>query len=133
MNQIFRSRIVVGQYLGVLLMVFMIIFSSYTGSIVLAFVFALVLIAMLDRLYRTHYTLTLDGRLLIYHGYFSKEEQISIKDIISVERGNTMKIGRFAVMHFVLVRYGDHNKSVLLLPREEEVFIEELKKWLYSD
>lgn len=132
MNQIFRSRISCRAILGRIVNGFMIIFSSYTGSIVLAFVFALVLIAMLDRLYRTRYTLTLDGRLLIYHGYFSKEEQISIKDIISVER-NTMKIGRFAVMHFVLVRYGDHNKSVLLLPREEEVFIEELKKWLYSD
>ena len=49
-----------------------------------------------------------------------------MKDIISVERASSMKIGRFAVMRYVLVKYGTRGKCAVLLPVKEDMFIKTL-------
>ncbi len=53
--------------------------------------------------------------------------EILLKDITSVERTSSMQIGGFAVMRYVLVRYGE-GKCVALLPVKEEEFIRLLKQ-----
>lgn len=61
-----------------------------------------------------------------FYGRFSRSEEISLKDIISVERASSMKIGRFAVMRYVLVKYGTRGKCAVLLPVKEDMFIKTL-------
>ena len=54
-----------------------------------------------------------------------------MKDITSVERTSSMRIGRFAVMRYVLIRYGE-GKCVALLPVKEEEFIRLLEERISS-
>lgn len=88
--------------------------------------FMLLLVIAIERLIHTTYTLTTDDRLLLFYGRFSRSEEISLKDIISVERASSMKIGRFAVMRYVLVKYGTRGKCAVLLPVKEDMFIKTL-------
>ena len=114
MNRIFHARIAVGQYLFLVL------------ATIMAILFMLLLIIAIERLIHTTYTLTTDGRLLLFYGRFSRSEEILLKDIISVERASSMKIGRFAVMSYVLVKYGTKGKCAVLLPVKEDLFIKTL-------
>ena len=45
---------------------------------------------------------------------------------IALERASSMKIGRFAVMRYVLVKYGTRGKCAVLLPVKEDMFIKTL-------
>ena len=66
--------------------------------------------------------MTPDGKLKLYFGRFSRSKEILLKDVISVERASSMQIGRFAVMRYVLVKYGA-GKCEVLFPVKEEEFI----------
>ena len=126
MNRIFHARIAVGQYLFLVLTTIIVIYAMWMQHAVMAILFMLLLIIAIERLINTTYTLTTDGRLLLFYGRFSRSEEILLKDIISVERASSMKIGRFAVMRYVLVKYGTKGKCALLLPVKEDLFIKTL-------
>ena len=123
MNRIFHARIAVGQYLFLVLATIIVIYAMWMQHAVMAILFMLLLIIAIERLIHTTYTLTTDGRLLLFYGRFSRSEEILLKDIISVERASSMKIGRFAVMRYVLVKYGTKGKCAVLLPVKEDLFI----------
>ena len=55
---------------------------------VMAVLFMLLLVIAIERLIHTTYTLTTDDKLLLFYGRFSRSEEISLKDIISVERAS---------------------------------------------
>lgn len=122
MNRIFHARIAVGQYLFILLSAAMAVYGLWEKHILLAVIFVLLLIVSIEKLIHTTYTVTQDGRLLLYFGRFSRGKEIRLKDITVVERASSMRVGRFAVMRYVLVRYGE-GKCVALLPVKEEEFI----------
>ena len=126
MNRIFHARIAVGQYLFLVLATIIVIYAMWMQHAVMAILFMLLLIIAIERLIHTTYTLTTDGRLLLFYGRFSRSEEILLKDIISVERASSMKIGRFAVMRYVLVKYGTKGKCAVLLPVKEDLFIKTL-------
>ena len=126
MNRIFHARIAVGQYLFLVLATIIVIYAMWMQHAVMAILFMLLLIIAIERLIHTMYTLTTDGRLLLFYGRFSRSEEILLKDIISVERASSMKIGRFAVMRYVLVKYGTKGKCAVLLPVKEDLFIKTL-------
>ena len=124
MNRIFHARIAIGQYLFLVLTTIIVIYAMWMQHAVMAVLFMLVI--AIERLIHTTYTLTTDDRLLLFYGRFSRSEEISLKDIISVERASSMKIGRFAVMRYVLVKYGTKGKCAVLLPVKEDLFIKTL-------
>ena len=126
MNRIFHARIAVGQYLFLVLATIIVIYAMWMQHAVMAILFMLLLFIAIERLIHTTYTLTTDGRLLLFYGRFSRSEEILLKDIISVERASSMKIGRFAVMRYVLVKYGTKGKCAVLLPVKEDLFIKTL-------
>lgn len=126
MNRIFHARIAVGQYLFLVLATIIVIYAMWMQHAVMAILFMLLLIIAIECLIHTTYTLTTDGRLLLFYGRFSRSEEILLKDIISVERASSMKIGRFAVMRYVLVKYGTKGKCAVLLPVKEDLFIKTL-------
>ena len=130
MNRIFHARIAAGQYLFLLIATAVIIHEMWMKHAVLTITFMLLLIIAIERLIHTTYTLTADGRLILYFGRFTRSKEIPLKDITSVERASSMKIGRFAVMRYVLVRYGTKGKCAVLLPVKEDMFIKTLTERL---
>lgn len=127
MNRIFHARIAAGQYLFVVLAGAMAVYGLWEKHILVAVLFMLLLVISIEKLIHTTYTVTTDDRLLLSFGRFSRGREILLKDITSVERTSSMQIGKFAVMRYVLVRYGK-DKCAALLPVKEEEFIRLLEE-----
>ena len=98
------------------------VYGLWEKHILVAVFFMLLLIVSIEKLIHTTYTVTPDGKLLLSFGRFSRGKEILLKDVTSVERASSMQVGRFAVMRYVLVKYGQ-DKCVALLPVKEEEFI----------
>lgn len=122
MNRIFHARIAAGQYLFIFLAGAIAVYGLWEKHILIAILFMLLLVISIEKLIHTTYTVTPDGRLLLYFGRFSRNKEIRLKDITAVERTSSMQVGRWAVMRYVLVRYGE-GKCVALLPVKEEEFM----------
>ena len=122
MNRIFHARIAAGQYLFVILAGTIAVYGLWEKNILVAVLFMLLLVVSIEKLIHTTYTVTPDGKLKLYFGRFSRSKEILLKDVISVERASSMQIGRFAVMRYVLVKYGA-GKCEVLFPVKEEEFI----------
>ena len=88
MNRIFHARIAVGQYLFLVLATIIVIYAMWMQHAVMAILFMLLLIIAIERLIHTTYTLTTDGRLLLFYGRFSRSEEILLKEIISVHKNS---------------------------------------------
>ena len=86
MNRIFHARIAIGQYLFLVLTTIIVVYAMWMQHAVMAVLFMLLLVIAIERLIHTTYTLTTDDKLLLFYGRFSRSEEISLKDIISVER-----------------------------------------------
>ena len=127
MNKIFHARIVVGQFLFLALISGLAIYMLWDKYILPAALFMLWLIVIIEKLIHTTYTVTPDGKLVLSFGRFSRSKEILMKDITSVERASSMQVGRFAVMRYVLVKYGE-GKCAVLLPVKEEEFIRLLEE-----
>lgn len=126
MNRIFHARIAAGQYLFLLITTAITIHEMWMKHAIMTILFMLLLIIAIERLIHTTYTLTTDDKLILFYGRFSRSKEILLKDIISVERASSMKIGRFAVIRYVLVKYGTKEKCAVLLPVKEDLFIKTL-------
>ena len=133
MNRTFHARIAAGQYLFLLMATAIVIHEMWMRRAVVAILFMLLLIVAIERLIHTTYTLTTDGKLILFFGRFSRPKEILLKDIVSVERASSMKIGRFAVMRCVLVKYGTKEKCAMLLPVKEDMFIKVLNERLHEE
>ena len=127
MNRIFHARIAMGQYLFLILIGILAVYMLWYKSPFLAAIFMLWLVVIIEKLIHTTYTVTTDNKLSLFFGRFSRGKEIPLKDITSVERASSMRIGRFAVMRYVLIRYGE-GKCVALLPVKEEEFIRLLEQ-----
>lgn len=133
MNRIFHARIAAGQYLFLLLATAVTIHEMWMKHAIMTLIFMLLIIIAIERLIHTTYTLTTDGRLILYYGRFTRSKEIPLRDIFSVERGSSMKIGRFAMMHSVVVRYGTKGRLAILLPVKEDEFIRSLERRLSGE
>lgn len=133
MNRIFHARIAAGQYLFLLLATAVTIHEMWMKHAIMTLIFMLLIIIAIERLIHTTYTLTTDGRLILYYGRFTRSKEIPLRDIFSVERGSSMKIGRFTMMHSVVVRYGTKGRLAILLPVKEDEFIRSLERRLSGE
>ncbi len=122
MNRIFHARIAAGQYLSLAMVGVLTVFMLWYKHPLLAAVCMLWLVVIIERLIHTAYTVTPDGKLVLSFGRFSRSKEILLKDITSVERSSSMRIGKFAVMRYVLIKYGE-GKCVALLPVKEDEFV----------
>lgn len=127
MNRIFHARIAMGQYLFLIPIGILAVYMLWYKSPFLAAIFMLWLVVIIEKLIHTTYTVTPDGKLVLSFGRFSRSKEILMKDITSVERASSMQVGRFAVMRYVLVKYGE-GKCAVLLPVKEEEFIRLLEE-----
>lgn len=131
MDRVFHARIAVGQYLFLILIGILAVYMLWSKHPLPAALFMLWLVVSIEKLIHTTYTVTSDGKLVLFFGRFSRGKEILLKDIISVKRANSMKIGKFAVTRYVLVEYGKHGKCVALLPVKEEEFMRLLEEFYW--
>lgn len=127
MNRIFHARIAVGQFLFLALISGLAVYMLWNKLVLLAALFMIWLVLVVEKLIHTTYTLTPDGRLVLYFGRFRRGREILLKDVVAVERASSMLVGRFAVMRYVLVRHGA-GKCEVLFPVKEEEFIRLMEK-----
>lgn len=133
MNRIFHARIAAAQYFFLLLSTAITIHEMWMKHAIMTLIFMLLIIIAIERLIHTTYTLTTDGRLVLYYGRFTRSKEIRLRDIFAVERGSSMKIGRFAIMHYVMVKYGAQGRIAILLPVKEDEFIRTLERRLSGE
>lgn len=127
MNRIFHARIGIWQYLFMGMIAFLtgyLLWDKYALPAALTMIWLIILI---EKLIHTTYTVTPDGKLILFYGRFSRSREILIKDIVSVERASSMQVGQFAVLRYVLVKYSN-GKHVALLPVKEGEFIRLLEE-----
>ena len=127
MNRIFHARIAMGQYRFLILIGSLTVYMLWNKLPLPAALFMLWLVVIIEKLIHTTYTVTPDGKLVLFFGRFSRGKEILLKDITSVERASSMQVGRFALMRYVLVKYGG-GKCAVLLPVKEEEFIRLLEE-----
>ncbi|MCD8182992.1 MAG: PH domain-containing protein [Bacteroides sp.] len=123
MNRVFHARIAAGQYLFLSLVTFITVFCMWQKHAAVGVFAMLLLVFTIERLIHTTYTVTPQGTLELYYGRFARRKTLLLKDITSVERASSMRVGRFAGMRYVLIHYGVMGQSVALLPVKEGEFI----------
>ena len=120
MNRIFHARITWGLVVAMLSDAVVTIWAFWIKQALLGIIFLMMLIVLIERAIHTTYTLTTDGKLIIYNGRFMKGKEIDLKDIHKVERFSNW------LTHGVVVHYGE-DRFVPLQPVNEEEFLKQLK------
>ena len=133
MNKIFHARIAVAEYLFLALITISAVYQLWVKSAIWAVPLLVLIIILIERFIHTTYTITTDGKLILYFGRFTRSKEILLKDIISIERATTMKIGRFALMRYVVVKYGAQGKCAVLLPVKEDAFIKTIHATIMNE
>ena len=129
MDRIFHARIAAGQYAALLLFGGLLVYCLWVKYVGIALLWCILLLHFIEKLIHTTYTLTADGRLVLYLGRFARKREIALDDIASVESVQAVMLGRLAVRHYVLVHL-KNGKCEMLMPVNEEDFIHALNKRL---
>lgn len=87
----------------------------------------LLLVFLIERFIHTTYTITARGQLIVYTGRFAGTQTVRIKDIVSVERRHSVKIGRFCLLRYVMIGLNS-GRYISVVPMKEQEFIELLEK-----
>ena len=127
MDRVFHARIAVVQYLALILFSSMLFYCFWMKYIGLVLLWAILLLRFIEKIIHTTYTLTADGRLLVYPGRFARSRERQLADVVSVEQRSSMQIAGRALTRYVLVSYKDGSYDALQ-PVNEDEFVQALLK-----
>ncbi len=127
MDRVFHARIGAAQYLALLLFTFILVYCLWVKYILIAVLWGILLLRFIERIIHTTYTLTADGRLIVYGGRFSRSRERRLAEVVSVERRSSMQVAGRALVHYVLVVYQDGRHDALQ-PVNEAEFVRVLEK-----
>lgn len=127
MNRIFHVRILWYQYVYLILLGLLAFFLLWDKNIILAAICMVLLVVLIERFIHTTYTLTNDGKLILYTGRFSKAKTIWLKDIVSVERRHSVKIAGSSLLQYVLIGLNS-GRYISVVPMKEQEFVELLEE-----
>lgn len=105
------------------------VFAFWCMKAMIGLVVALGLIIIIERIIHSTYTLTADGKLVVYYGRFYKGKTIPLIDITDVELKRSSGFGGIMPSKYVLIHYGKKN-LLSLVPVKPEEFINALVKRL---
>ena len=89
------------------------------------------MIVLVEWMVHTKYVITGNGTLVVYNGRFVRRKEIPLDAIVSVQRCRSMRIGRFSVTDYLLIRYGQ-GQHVSVLPVRREEFLHTLDQRIRS-
>ncbi|WP_294547303.1 PH domain-containing protein [uncultured Bacteroides sp.] len=127
MNRIFHARIAWYQYFLLVVLTVNAAGALWTKTILLAVLFMLMLIVVIEQIIHTVYTVTMDGYLEISRGRFIRKKVIPVSGITAIKKCHSMRFGRFSVTEYVLIEYGK-GKFVSVMPVKEREFVGLLEK-----
>jgi len=129
MNRIFHVKIAQGAYIFLVLCTALMVIAFWYQEAIVGMIMALLLIVNIERIIHSTYTLTADGKVVVYYGRFYKGKTISLTDITDVELKRSSGFGGIMPSQYVLIHY--ENKNLLsLVPVKPEEFINALVKRL---
>lgn len=127
MDRIFHARIPFYMYLFIALVGGMALLFLWNMMPLCGVAMLLLLIVAIERVIHTTYTLTTDGFLIVSYGRFQHKKELPLQDIKRVEKLRSFCIGRFCLVEYLLVFYGEE-KHVTVMPVKEDEFLETLQK-----
>jgi len=128
MNRTFQAKSGFYAWLLVALTAIVAFLSLWYKNPFVALIALVLLGIIVERIIHTVYTLTEDGFLIIHKGRFVKEQRIALKAISSVEGCRSFNIGRYHLLEYLLIHYGDNNETVSLMPLQSDEFMKYLEK-----
>lgn len=129
MNRIFHVKITTGTYLFLVLFTAIMVFAFWYMQSIVGLVMAIALIVTIESVIHSTYTLTTEGKLVVYRGRFLKTITIPFADITDVELKQSSGFGGMMTSQYVLVHYSD-KKLLSLVPVKPEEFINVLVRRL---
>ena len=118
MNRIFHARIAWYQYFLLVVLTVNAVGALWCKYILVAVLFMLMLIVVIEQIIHTTYTLTTNGDLEVSRGRFIRKKIIPLSEITAVRKYHSMKFGRFSVTDYILIEYG---KGICRTTRKENV------------
>ena len=106
MNRIFHARIAWYQYFLLVVLTVNAVGALWCKYILVAVLFMLMLIVVIEQIIHTTYTLTTNGDLEVSRGRFIRKKIIPLSEITAVRKYHSMKFGRFSVTDYILIEYG---------------------------
>ena len=125
MDRIFHARTAWYQFLLLFVLGINTFFLMWCKFILPALLLALLLLVVIEQIIHTTYTITADGRLILFYGRFRRQRIIPIDSIQSVQKEELFRLGRRAVASYLLLEYGDH-RFVSIMPVDEDAFLKVL-------
>ena len=122
MDRTFRARVTVGQYVALPLCTVMAGYGLWYKEWLVAVVFMLLLVVLIEQVIHSAYTVTAGGQLVVSRGRFRRQQRVALPDILSVERVKAPLLGALLVSHYVLVSCKG-GKNLALLPADEAGFV----------
>jgi hypothetical protein len=131
MNKIYHQRFTLAMKMFITIVTLLAVYLFWFRSMVHAIIGLIVvvfLVLLIDRVVRTTYTITSDGRIIVDRGRFTAKIQFPINEIVKVSHLKT----QFKLSQYILIEYGA-GKTVSLQPENEKGFIDELNKRLKKE
>ena len=127
MDRIFHARTAWYQLLLLVVLGFNTFFFMWCKLVLPALFLAILLLIVIEQIIHTTYTLTADGRLVLYFGRFRRQRVIPLNEIHSIQKARTLSLGRRSIASYLLVEYGN-KQYVSLMPVDEDTFLKVLAK-----
>ena len=131
MDRIFHARIAWYQYAVLAVVTFNAVGALWIKAMVPSLFLMFFMIVLVEWMVHTKYVITGNGTLVVYNGRFVRRKEIPLDTIVSVQRCRSMRIGRFSVTDYLLIRYGQ-GQHVSVLPVRREEFLHTLDQRIRS-
>lgn len=129
MNRIFHVQITGGTWVLLVLLTAVLLVAFWQMLALVALAVALGLVVLIERIIHSTYTLTTEGRLVVYYGRFSKGKNLLLTDIADVELLHGHGFAGLLPSTYVRVQLTD-GKGLSLVPVKPEEFVRVLVKRL---
>ena len=120
----YRARVQVGNWVLIAILSALTIYLIWDGNGLLIAGSLLLLLLIIERTIHTEYQLS-EESLTVNNGKLSKRLVVPMDSIKRIERIRRIRIGKNALITYLLIVYGE-DRTVAVMPKEEEAFIKQI-------
>lgn len=120
----YHARVQVGNWVLIAILSALTIYLIWDGNGLLIAGSLLLLLLIIERTIHTEYQLS-EESLTVNNGKLSKRLVVPMDSIKRIERIRRIRIGKKALITYLLIVYGE-DRTVAVMPKEEEAFIKQI-------
>lgn len=120
----YHARVQVGNWVLIAILSALTIYLIWDGNGLLIAGSLLLLLLIIERTIHTEYQLS-EESLTVNNGKLSKRLVVPMDSIKRIERIRRIRIGKNALITYLLIVYGE-DRTVAVMPKEEEAFIKQI-------